>query len=115
MDLSPQAIGSARSEAAKQGLRNVEYFIRDLSDFDATADPLFELLRRFQQEGVKAVDMESAGLFAVGEVRNIETASVFVIGDSLAGPRWSAPPDLRVLHQRLKTLLDALIDVLSRA
>jgi len=69
----------------------------------------------FRQEGVKAVDMESAGLFAVGEVRNIETASVFVIGDSLAGPRWSAPPDMHVLHQRLKTLLDALIDVLSRA
>jgi uridine phosphorylase len=66
----------------------------------------------FQREGVQAVDMESAGLFAVGQVRGVETASVFVIGDSLASPRWSAPPDMRRLHQRLEVLLDVLIQVL---
>jgi uridine phosphorylase len=63
----------------------------------------------FQKEGVQAVDMESAGLFAAAQVRGCEAASVFVIGDSLAGPRWSAPPDMRLLHLRLKSLLDALI------
>jgi len=68
----------------------------------------------FQHEGVKAVDMESAGVFAAAQVRGIEAASAFIIGDSLAGPRWSAPPDMRLLHQRLKALLDALIDVLSK-
>jgi len=67
----------------------------------------------FQGEGVKAVDMESAGLFAVGQVRDLETASAFVIGDSLASPKWSAPPSMRVLHRRLEVLLDALIDVLK--
>lgn len=68
----------------------------------------------FRQDGVKAVDMECAGVFAVGKVRNVETASAFVIGDSLAGPRWSAPPDMRVLHRQLQTLLDSLIEVLSK-
>ncbi|MFN8402997.1 MAG: hypothetical protein U0V48_05515 [Anaerolineales bacterium] len=43
----------------------------------------------YQNEGALAVDMESAGLFAVGQTRGVETASVFVIGDSLMKPRWS--------------------------
>ena len=67
----------------------------------------------YRGEGVKAVDMESAGLFAAAQVRGAEATSVFVIGDSLAGPRWSAPPDMRMLHQRLKSLLDALIGAMS--
>ena len=67
----------------------------------------------FGGEGVKAVDMESAGLFAAAQVRGREAASVFVIGDSLAGPRWSAPPDMRALHLRLKSSLDALIQALA--
>jgi uridine phosphorylase len=67
----------------------------------------------FQSEGVKAVDMESAGLFAVGQVRGLATAAVFVIGDSLASPRWSAPPSMRALHKRLEVLLDVLIRLLE--
>ncbi len=63
----------------------------------------------FQREGVLAVDMESAGVFAAAQARGAEAASAFVIGDSLAGPRWSAPPDMRALHLRLKSLLEALI------
>jgi uridine phosphorylase len=62
-------------------------------------------------EGVKAVDMESAGVFAAARVRGVDAASVLVVGDSLAGLRWTAPPDMRALHRRIETLLDALIDV----
>ena len=67
----------------------------------------------YEGEGVMAVDMESAGVFAAAQVRGCEATSVFVIGDSLAGPRWSAPPDMRALHRRLKALLEALISALS--
>ena len=67
---------------------------------------------QFQGEGVQVVDMESGGLFAVGHVRGVETASVFVIGDSLASPRWAAPGDMRLLHQKLKTVLSVLIEIL---
>ncbi len=63
----------------------------------------------FRGEGVKAVDMESAGMFAVAQVRGREAASVFVIGDSLAGTSWSAPLDMRALHLRLKSVLQALL------
>ncbi len=67
----------------------------------------------FGSEGVKAVDMESAGVFAAAQVRGQQAASVFVIGDSLAGPRWSAPPDMRSLHLRLRELLNALVPTLA--
>jgi ubiquinone/menaquinone biosynthesis C-methylase UbiE len=39
MDLSKDALDSARDEAAKKGLKNVEFIAVDLSDFDKTAEP----------------------------------------------------------------------------
>jgi ubiquinone/menaquinone biosynthesis C-methylase UbiE len=39
MDLSAEAVELARSEAAAKGARNAEFLIRDLSDFDRTAEP----------------------------------------------------------------------------
>lgn len=73
-----------------------------------------EEAEQFQKEGIKVVDMESAGLLAAAQVRGVDATSVFVIGDSLAGPRWSAPSNMRALHLRLKTLLDILIEVLNQ-
>ncbi len=72
-----------------------------------------EEAEQFASEGAKAIDMESAGIFAAAERRGRRAASVFVIGDSLAGPRWSAPVDMRLLHQRLKSVLEALIGTLA--
>jgi uridine phosphorylase len=66
-----------------------------------------------RDEGVHAVDMESAGLFAVAEVRGVEAASVLVIGDSLAGAEWQAPPDLRALHRRIRSVLGTIVDALA--
>jgi 2-polyprenyl-3-methyl-5-hydroxy-6-metoxy-1,4-benzoquinol methylase len=39
IDLSPEAIGIARSEASANGLKNVEFMVRNVSDFDKTAEP----------------------------------------------------------------------------
>ncbi len=39
MDLSSEAIGLARQQAANMGLRNIEFVIIDLSNFDETAEP----------------------------------------------------------------------------
>jgi 2-polyprenyl-3-methyl-5-hydroxy-6-metoxy-1,4-benzoquinol methylase len=47
-DLSESAITFARAEAARRGLRNVEFAVRDLSDFDETAEPSsFDLVTTF--------------------------------------------------------------------
>ena len=67
----------------------------------------------FRSLGIKTVDMESAGLFAVGQVRAVETASVFVVGDQLTDVRWMLPVDMHALHQRFKGLLDILIGALK--
>lgn len=48
MDLSSAAIGFARDQASKQGLRNVEFLAVDLSDFDETAEPdTFDFITTF--------------------------------------------------------------------
>jgi 2-polyprenyl-3-methyl-5-hydroxy-6-metoxy-1,4-benzoquinol methylase len=48
VDLSPEAIGTAHAEASKKGLRNVEFLIRDVSDFDETAEPeAFDVITAF--------------------------------------------------------------------
>jgi 2-polyprenyl-3-methyl-5-hydroxy-6-metoxy-1,4-benzoquinol methylase len=39
MDLSEEAIEFARGEATQRGLSNIEFVVRDASDFDKTAQP----------------------------------------------------------------------------
>jgi 2-polyprenyl-3-methyl-5-hydroxy-6-metoxy-1,4-benzoquinol methylase len=39
IDLSEEAIAYAREEARRQGLRNAEFVVEDLSDFETTAEP----------------------------------------------------------------------------
>ena len=38
-DLSREAIETARREASKKGIRNIEFTVRDVSDLDSTAEP----------------------------------------------------------------------------
>ncbi len=48
LDLSPEAIGTARGEAAQKGLQNIQFIVRDLSDFDNTAEPeAFDFITTF--------------------------------------------------------------------
>jgi uridine phosphorylase len=107
---SPTLVSAISQTLTKRGLAHA---IGATWSTDAPYRETREEAEYFQSEGVMAVDMESAGLFAAGLVRDLETAAVFVIGDSLASPRWKAPPELRTLHRRLEVLLDALIDVLK--
>jgi uridine phosphorylase len=71
-----------------------------------------EEAQHYREQGVQTVDMESAGLFAVGQVRGLQTASVFVVGDSLAKAQWTPPPSMRPLHQQLKRVLKILVETL---
>lgn len=71
-----------------------------------------EEVERFQAEGVQTVEMESAGLFAAAQVRGAQAASTVIVFDTLAGPRWSASPNLRMLHRRAEAVLEAVIETL---
>lgn len=74
-----------------------------------------EEVLRYQAEGVKMVEMESAGLFTVGQVRGIQTASVVVGMDSLATLQWQTPERLDEISHSLEVVYAAAIDVLSKA
>src|SRR5512142_1990692 len=68
----------------------------------------------YQAEGVKTVEMESAGLFTVGQVRAVQTASAVIGMDSLATLRWQTPERLDDIMHSLEVTYAAALDVLSQ-
>ena len=74
-----------------------------------------EEVMQYQAEGVKTVEMESAGLFTVGRVRAVQTASVVIGMDSLASLRWQTPERLDGIMRSLEVVYAAAIDVLAKA
>ena len=72
-----------------------------------------EEILQYQGEGVKTVEMESAGLFTVGQIRNVQTASVVIGMDSLASLRWQTPERLDSIMHSLEIVYAAAIDVLG--
>ena len=80
---------------------------------DAPFRETVEEVRQYQQEGVMTVELEAAGLFALGKVRGVETAAVVVVMDSLAGLKWEAPARLEAIIHSLETAYLAAIEVLS--
>jgi uridine phosphorylase len=69
-------------------------------------------VKQYQSEGVLTVEMETAALFAVAEVRGVQASSVFVAGDSLANGSWQAPADMRKLDGVFDRVYDAVIETL---
>jgi uridine phosphorylase len=67
---------------------------------------------QYQAEGVLVVEMETAALLAVGQVRGVQTCAVCVVGDSLAELRWKAPLDVRIVERGLETVYAGAISVL---
>jgi uridine phosphorylase len=80
---------------------------------DAPYRETIEEIRQYQSEGVKTVEMESAGLFTVGEVRGVSTASVVVGMDNLAELRWRAPERLNEILRSFELVYTAALEVLK--
>lgn len=81
---------------------------------DAPFRETTEEIRQYQAEGVKTVEMESAGLFTVGQVRQIPTASVVIGMDKLAEFRWQVPERLNDILKSLELVYAAALDVLTK-
>jgi len=82
---------------------------------DASYRETQEEIRQYQNEGVKTVEMEIAALLALGVFRQVETASVVVIGDSLAHLKWEAPYDTRPVERSLERAYAAILEALGRS
>ena len=80
---------------------------------DAPFRETVEEIRQYQSEGVKTVEMESAGLFTIGQVRNVPTVSVVIGMDQLAGFQWQVPQDLNRIMHSLEIVYQAALDVLK--
>lgn len=81
---------------------------------DAPYRETLEEVRQYQAEGVKTVEMESAGLFTVGQVRGLPTASVVIALDSLSGNQWRAPERLDNVMRTLDIVYAACVEVLGK-
>jgi uridine phosphorylase len=82
-----------------------------------TTDAPFREIRKdvltHQKEGVLAVDMEAAALFAVAKANGLPALAVFSIADTLAHGVWNMSPDQRPALNGLTTLFDAAYEYLS--
>lgn len=72
-------------------------------------------VKQYQSEDVKVVEMESSGLFTIGQVRGVQTVSVVVVMDSLATFEWKAPQQLEGIMRSLEVVYQAAIDVLGES
>jgi uridine phosphorylase len=80
---------------------------------DAPFRETVEEVRQYQKEGVKTVEMESAGLFTVGQVRNIPTVSVVVGMDNLSEYRWQVPGRLDDILHSLELVYSSSLELLK--
>ena len=94
--------------------RGAVYKIGTTWTTDAPYRETREEILHYQSEGVKTVELESAGLFTVGQVRGIPTASIVVGMDSLARLEWKVPASLHDIMRSLEVVYAAAIDVLRK-
>ena len=71
-------------------------------------------LIHYRSDGVMTVEMESSAVFAVGQVRGVETSAVFVISDLLTEKAWKpsiqSPTVLSKLVRAFKPIRNVLAD-----
>lgn len=68
---------------------------------------------QYRSEGVQTVEMEIAGLFALGQVRTVQVASIVVVADSLADLTWQSPTDMDAINRSFEIAYNAAIDALN--
>jgi uridine phosphorylase len=72
-------------------------------------------VRAYQAQGVLAVDMEVAALFAVAQARGVAAAAVLVVGDNLSGGEWRPPQRLDGMRDALDRAYRAAVEVVDAA
>jgi len=80
---------------------------------DAPYRETIEEIRHYKAEGVRTVEMESAGLFTIGQVRKVPAVSVVVAMDGLSESGWRVPGSLDNILGSLELVYQASLDVLK--
>ena len=67
-------------------------------------------VKAYQAEGILTVEMEAAALFSVAKFRQIESAALFCVSDSLADFRWNPQFDAKKVKDSLQIILQVAIE-----
>jgi uridine phosphorylase len=70
-------------------------------------------IAQYRSEGVLAVDMEVAALFAVGERLGVEAGAAFAIADAIHEDGWRVGYDTQKARAGVETLFEAAVEVLA--
>lgn len=115
--------GGAKARASKGMVNALEEACRENRvDYQkgavwTTSAPFRELrskVGRLQVEGVLAVEMEAAAVFAVAAFRKVEAGAFLCISDELAGPRWKPRFYSKKLQAAERKLVDVAVDAIQR-
>jgi uridine phosphorylase len=108
---SPTLTAALRQVLAQRGASFVE---GPTWTIDAIYRETVDEAMSYRDEGVITVDMESAALFTIAQVREVEIAAIFAISDHLlAGDEWQLSPDRAVVTSGLASVLDTALAVLD--
>lgn len=70
-------------------------------------------IAQYRAEGVLAVDMEAAALFAVGERLSVEVCVAFAIADAIHEGGWRVDYDAQKARAGVQTLFESAVEVLA--
>jgi uridine phosphorylase len=80
---------------------------------DAPYMETVEELKCYSAEGVLTVEMEASALFAVGQLRQTQTAAVFVISDLLSKKKWIPRFGSQIVMDNLLKAFECAKDTLA--
>jgi uridine phosphorylase len=99
------------NELTKQ---NVNFYSGATWTTDAPYRETKEEILKYQSENIQTVEMEIAGLFTLGQVRNVQVASILIVADSLANLTWQMPNDMKRINQSFEIAYRTAIHVLNQ-
>lgn len=70
-------------------------------------------VEQYRSEGIQVVEMETAALFALAQVKNVAAASLVVAADDLSDLTWRAPENMKAVDRSFQACYSAAIQTLS--
>lgn len=99
---------------AELNKQNIKFYSGSTWTTDAPYRETQDEILKYQAENVQTVEMEIAGLFTLGQVRNVQVASIVIVADSLASLTWQMPNDMKKINQSFEIAYKTAIAVLNQ-
>jgi len=92
---------------------NIKYKKGAIWTTDAPYKETLEKIKNFQNKGAIGVDMELSAIFAVGNLKKINVASILIVSDELHSNTWKTGFKSKILKETFKkvfNILDSIFD-----